>query len=130
MLDAGYDVPRIAHLLKDLPVVGGGSDSVELGVPTVRPQEFVVGTGLADAAHLEHDDAVRHAHLGQPVGDQHDRSPLSAGAQGFEELVFGAGIEGGGGFVGGERVGVSVQPPVPPGWAAIGPWPLDTRILG
>ena len=52
-----------------------------------------------DAAALEHEDAVGHAHRREAVRDEDRRAPLGELAEALEDGVLGLGVERGGGLV-------------------------------
>ena len=72
---------------------------VELGVKAVSGQKLVVGALLDDLAVLHHQDDVRLADGGQPVGHDEAGAALHHLGEGFLDAHFGAGVDRAGGLV-------------------------------
>ncbi len=76
------------------------------GVALAAGDQLVVGAFLDDAAALEHDDAVGHAHGREAVRDDDGRPPLGERPEPLEDRVLGLGVERRGGLVEHEDVGL------------------------
>lgn len=96
---------RFGEILS-LPVAGG-LEVEEFGVAAVQGEEFGVGALLGDAAIFEDEDAVGHADGGEAVADEDGHFVAGEFGEAFEDFEFGAGVEGGGGFVEDDELGVA-----------------------
>ena len=85
----------------DAAGLSGGLQCVQLGVQAAQAHQFLVAAVFGDPAALEDVDPVGVPDAGEPVGDQQDRAVVGACASPdlFEQVVFGAGVQCGGGFV-------------------------------
>src|ERR1700729_3887675 len=70
-----------------------------------------MGAGLDDAAVVQHDDLVRIAHGGQPVGDGDRGAARGEGVEGQLDGALGLGVQGAGGLVQHEHARVAQQGP-------------------
>src|SRR6185503_6436870 len=80
-------------------LVAAGLKAEQLGVVAVPGYEVLMAAALDDAAFLEHDDLVGHAHGGEPVRDQDCALALRERPEVLVHARLGRGVHGGGRFV-------------------------------
>jgi hypothetical protein len=88
---------EFSHRHRDLhgaaqSAVAGGLELEELGVTAALPQQLLMGAGRLDAAVAHDDDAIGHAHAGEPMRDQHRGLAVRELLEALEHLVLRARI--------------------------------------
>ena len=94
----------VQHLLLPIP---RRLQRKQLGVAPAPAQQLLVGANLHELAVFDDQDAVGHADGAEAVADEDGGFAQGQLLEALEDFVLGAGIEGGGGLVEDEELGVA-----------------------
>ena len=81
----------------------------QLRILPILGDQLLVGADFQEGAVLEEEDTVGHADGGEAVRDEYGRAVFDQLAEAEEYLVLGAGVQGGGGLVQDQELGVLQQ---------------------
>ena len=84
--------------LSDLTITGG-LEFKHFRVALSAADDLAVASIFGNFAVYKNQDSIRHAHGGKTMRDRQRHLALREVSKSLENLAFGSGIEGGGGFV-------------------------------